>query len=120
MINGTEDPLVPYNGGSVGGKWTQRGYCTSTDSTIEKFVTLLTCSVAPEKTDMPDIDKSDGCTATRLVYHCPEGSSVQLIRISGGGHTWPGGKQYLGERIIGKVCRDFSAQAEVWLFFKRF
>jgi polyhydroxybutyrate depolymerase len=44
---------------------------------------------------------------------------VILIRLEGGGHTWPGGLQYLPERLIGGVCRDFDATELIWTFFRR-
>jgi polyhydroxybutyrate depolymerase len=44
---------------------------------------------------------------------------VILIRLEGGGHTWPGGSQYLPERLIGPVCRDFDGTELIWAFFRR-
>ncbi|MBS1506610.1 MAG: prolyl oligopeptidase family serine peptidase [Bacteroidetes bacterium] len=121
LINGTKDPLVPYSGGEVGGKWFKnRGQCTSTDDTIAKFLTLNHCIATATTSALPDRDPHDGCTATRLVYSCKKNQEVQLIKVEGGGHTWPGGKQYLGKRLVGTVCRDFSANAEVWNFFRTF
>ena len=32
-----------------------------------------------------------------------------IIAVIGGGHTWPGGLQYLPEAIIGKTSREFNA-----------
>jgi polyhydroxybutyrate depolymerase len=51
--------------------------------------------------------------------HCAENTEVILLRIDNGGHTWPGGKQYLPERMIGKVCRDIDAGHEIFEFFSR-
>ena len=48
---------------------------------------------------------------------CAEGTSVQLYAIDGGGHTWPGGRQYLSPRIVGRVNRDVDATATMWAFF---
>ncbi|MBW1972604.1 MAG: phospholipase, partial [Deltaproteobacteria bacterium] len=42
-----------------------------------------------------------------------------LYGIEGGGHTWPGGYQYLPERIIGKSSKDIDASKVIWNFFKR-
>jgi poly(3-hydroxybutyrate) depolymerase len=38
-------------------------------------------------------------------------------RIIGGGHTWPGGWEYLGEDLIGRTCHDVNACEEIWRFF---
>ena len=43
---------------------------------------------------------------------------VILYTIDGGGHTWPGGLQYLPERIIGKTSKDLDANQLIWDFFK--
>jgi len=37
--------------------------------------------------------------------------------IKGGGHTWPGGYQYLPEFLIGKTNRDLNASETIWNFF---
>ena len=39
--------------------------------------------------------------------------------VDGGGHTWPGGHQYLPEWIIGKTSRDIDANEVIWDFFKK-
>jgi polyhydroxybutyrate depolymerase len=44
---------------------------------------------------------------------------VALLRLEGGGHTWPGGAQYLPAMLVGRVCRDFDATAVIWEFFRR-
>lgn len=47
------------------------------------------------------------------------GSAVELITIRGGGHTWPGGPQYLSETLVGKTSREFDAAEKIWEFFRR-
>jgi polyhydroxybutyrate depolymerase len=39
--------------------------------------------------------------------------------MEGGGHTWPGGHQYLPAWIIGKTSRDIDANEVIWNFFKK-
>ena len=41
---------------------------------------------------------------------------VVLYEVRGGGHTLPGGEQYLPERIVGRTCGDFEAAPAVWRF----
>jgi polyhydroxybutyrate depolymerase len=119
LINGTADPLVPYSGGKVGGKWLNRGQCMGTEQTIRKFLQLNQCDGVLLQTSIQNKDEHDGCVAIRNSYRCAR-NHVQLIRVEGGGHTWPGGKQYLGKKLVGRVCRDFSAAAEIWSFFRQF
>ncbi|MCX6008557.1 MAG: hypothetical protein NTW48_00675 [Chloroflexi bacterium] len=49
---------------------------------------------------------------------CQDGAEVVLYAIEGGGHTWPGGLQYLPELVIGKTSREFNASEVIWQFFK--
>jgi polyhydroxybutyrate depolymerase len=119
LINGTDDPIVPYNGGTIGGKFFKRGQCTSTDLTLARYTSLNDCELNPVSASLPDIDTKDGCHAERFNYSCKD-ARLQFIKVYGGGHTWPGGSSYLSKRIVGKVCRDFSASQEIWNFFRQF
>jgi polyhydroxybutyrate depolymerase len=44
---------------------------------------------------------------------------VDLFEVRGGGHTWPSGEQYLGERLVGRVSRELDANQAIWEFFRR-
>ncbi|MGC4020426.1 MAG: hypothetical protein QM734_00015 [Cyclobacteriaceae bacterium] len=79
LINGTKDPLVPYDGGKVGGRWLNRGECVSTEKSIEKYLQLNHGSNQATKMIMPNPVVNDGCEATRFIYPC-ELNNVQLIR----------------------------------------
>lgn len=119
VLNGTEDPLVPYGGGDVGGEMlASRGKVLSTDETVRKWVERNHCAAAATVEKLPDRDKEDGCTAERHTWSGGAGGTeVVLYKIAGGGHTWPGGAQYLPERRIGRVCRDFDGSEAIWSFF---
>jgi polyhydroxybutyrate depolymerase len=120
LINGTGDPLVKYDGGAIVSERAKRGKSTSTDFTISKWLKADKISAPPVKGIMPDNDRNDGCTATKYTYAGGVDSiSVVLIKIENGGHTWPGGRQYLPKFIIGKVCRDFNASEVIWDFFEK-
>jgi len=43
---------------------------------------------------------------------------VVLDTIEGGGHTWPGGPQYLPRLLIGRACPQPDATKEIWEFFR--
>jgi polyhydroxybutyrate depolymerase len=120
LINGTSDPLIKYDGGKVGFKiGKNRGWTISTDSTIMIFKALDKCNDAPKVSEIPDINEDDDCNAIKYEY---EGGSmntnVVLIKILNGGHTFPGGTQYLPKFLVGNVCRDFNAADLIWEFFK--
>jgi polyhydroxybutyrate depolymerase len=118
VFNGTEDPLVPYNGGQIKVFGQQRGEVLSTDETIRIWLSKNRCTPEPGVTVLPDLTK-DGTRVTKTEYRpCDGGSKVVLYRIDGGGHTWPGGRRYLPALLIGRTSRDISACDEIWRFFK--
>jgi polyhydroxybutyrate depolymerase len=120
LINGTGDPLVKYDGGPILSERAKRGSSTSTDFTISKWLHADKISASPVIEIIPDNNRNDGCTATKYTYAGGvDSTSVVLIKIENGGHTWPGGKQYLPKFIIGKVCRDFDASEVIWDFFEK-
>jgi polyhydroxybutyrate depolymerase len=117
IIQGTADPLVPYNGGQIAGG--NRGAIISTDDTVELWVQNDGCNEIPLKEELPNGDLNDGCLVTQYTWsNGNANSAVVLLKIEGGGHTWPGGAQYLPMSIIGRVCKDFDATEIIWSFFK--
>jgi len=120
LINGTADKLVKYKGGSVGFREGDRGRSISTDETIKMWVGFNGCNTTPAEETIPDINKKDDCNATKYTYSGGKNNTeVILIKVNGGGHTWPGRAQYLPKFIVGTVCRDFDANNYIWEFFKR-
>ncbi len=119
VINGTADNLVPFEGGPILGKRADRGSVISTLQMMTIWQSFTNQSAKPREQPMPDIDLSDRCSADRIIYSSATIMPVELIRVNNGGHTWPGGKQYLPRMIVGNVCRDFHAEDVIWDFFKR-
>jgi polyhydroxybutyrate depolymerase len=118
IFNGTEDPLVPYNGGQITVLRQQRGHVLSTDETISIWKNKNRCSAEATVTEFPDL-AADGTRVTKIEYAwCAAESKVVLYRIDGGGHTWPDGRQYLPVRRIGRTSRDINACDEIWGFFR--
>jgi polyhydroxybutyrate depolymerase len=117
VMNGTDDPLVPYNGGMVKVFRKTRGEIVSTDEIVDFWKEKNGCEQKQEKINLPDTS-DDGTTVSVTKYSdCKEGGALVLYTVNGGGHTWPGGKQYLGKRIIGKTNRDIVACDVIWEFF---
>jgi polyhydroxybutyrate depolymerase len=116
IMNGTDDPLVPYGGGFVKiGKKT-RGEVLSTGDTLKYWLAIDGCMSKPEIYGM-NPDTSDGTEVEKQDYKCGA-YEVVLYKITGGGHTWPGGRQYLPESVVGKTSRDIDATQVLWNFFK--
>lgn len=118
ILNGTEDPLVPYDGGQITVLRKNRGRVLSTDATVELFRSRNGCSSESESRTIDGAD--DGTRVTRTAWTGCAGAAVVLYRIEGGGHTWPSGGQYLPERLVGRVSRDIDGAVEAWQFFAGF
>jgi len=132
-MNGTEDPLVPYNGGEVRVELfpelaklsrrpkKSRGKCTSTDEAVALWVKKNGLKQKPVVTQLPDKDRSDGSQVELSLWEGgKKGTAVALYKIVGGGHTLPGGIQYLPEKIVGKTNRDIDGFEVIWQFFKKY
>lgn len=121
-INNVDDPLVHWEGGNVTGPFGRKklGKVLSPQQSVAFWVTRDKCPVAPIITQEPDLDPNDG-THVRREFHGggQEGTEVILFAVEGGGHTWPGGLQYLPAFIVGKTSRDMDACQVIWNFFMR-
>jgi len=118
IMNGTDDKIVPYNGGEVEVFKKVRGKIISTDDYVDFWKNKNKCVDKLPTVTVPDIH-NDGTSVSIDTYsNCELESALVLYRIEGGGHTWPGGNQYLGEWLIGKTSQEINACDEIWAFFK--
>ena len=107
QISGTADGTVLYNGSSI---------FVHTDSVVKYWVTKNMCNPTAAFSNVPNINTGDGCTAERYVYSGGlSGSTVELYKVIGGGHSWPGSPY-----IIAVTNQDFSASKEIWRFFNKY
>ena len=121
-INNLNDPLVPFDGGDIYGQFRRvnLGKVLSVNESVGFWVDWNMCSTIPAVTEEPDRDPKDGTRVTCKQYiNNIDGTEVILYVVDGGGHTWPGGFQYLPSWIIGKTCRDIDANEVIWSFFKK-
>ncbi|HAP69736.1 MAG TPA: hypothetical protein DCR04_08430 [Flavobacteriales bacterium] len=111
QIHGTVDPTVPYNGNAQG--------FVAVEDLVDYWVAFNNCNPTAVETAVPDVDMTDGCTADRFVYSGGNAeSSVELYRINGGAHTWPGTNPFFS--TLGVTNQDFSASVEIWRFFSQY
>jgi polyhydroxybutyrate depolymerase len=113
QIHGDIDAVVTYNGtGGIIGS-------IHIDTLIKKWVTQNNCNPTPIYTPVPNINTTDGCVAEHYEYiNGGNGSTVELFKIIGGGHTWPGTSIMVPSN--GNTNLDFSASREIWRFFSKF
>jgi polyhydroxybutyrate depolymerase len=107
-IHGTADAVVPYNGGPTTG--------SSVDQILEKWRNYLGCSLNPTSIDLPNTNLFDLSTAQRFTYSNCNGSSLDHIKIIGGGHQWPGINTWNGG--VGTINMDFYSPQVIWDFLK--
>jgi polyhydroxybutyrate depolymerase len=119
IINVTEDPLVPWAGGQVHFGQISRGEVLSVADTVKFWVTKDQCSASPQIIQLPGNGSQDGTSVRTETYSGGrDNSEVVLYAVEGGGHTWPGGIQYLPQALIGKTSKQFNATDVIWQFFK--
>lgn len=106
-IHGTNDGTVPYVGNPA---W------VSVEALVNSWVDFNKCTKTPVVTDVPDISKTDGCTAVHYVYeNGDKGSTVEFYKVVGGDHSWPGAVINLNV-----TNQDFNASKEIWRFFMKY
>jgi polyhydroxybutyrate depolymerase len=117
QIHGTGDPCWGFDGSTV------EPLCADPDgdgafvdvpSSMQGWRARNGCDGTTD-TALPDV-VDDGTASTRIDGTGCDADTT-LIRIDNGGHTWPGGWQYLGVDRIGPVSRDLHGSDVVWQFF---
>ncbi len=123
MMNGTADPLIPYNGGRGTSRFAVDGFW-SADKTLAFWRKTNGCDAKATTTDLTDIDTADRSTVTRIESNCPAGRDVVLYRINDGGHRMPGSADArfprLANTFLGPQNHDIDGAETIWAFFKKF
>jgi polyhydroxybutyrate depolymerase len=113
--HGTADPLVPFKGGDVHGRG-GISHAISVTSVVDRWRTADGCQGPPSAQELPDV--GDGTHVRQFdSTACAADTEVVLYQIDNGGHTWPGGKQYLPKAVIGPTTRAFDASQMIAQFF---
>ena len=113
IIHGTRDGLAPYNARSVLGEET-----FTVDEAVKYWVRRNGCNSTPTVVDLADRDPRDGTRVTVERYVGLK-APVELYRVEGGGHTWPGGREPGLGLVTGRISKDIEASDVIWEFFDR-
>lgn len=115
QIHGTADPTVPYLGNPL-------AFMESIADVVDYWVANNNCNTTAIETSVPDTSSADLCTTDHFVYAGGDaGSSVELYRVNGGAHTWPGSHpDFVNLLGMGVTSWDFSACGEIWRFFSQY
>jgi polyhydroxybutyrate depolymerase len=120
IVNGTDDPMMPWVGGEMKVLNGRRGAVLSAQESFERFSHLGDCAL-PITHSPRDQNPNDGTSVIRhRARECTNGGEVRLYEVLGGGHTWPGGSSYLGARVVGKVSSEINAGDEIWSFLSKY
>ena len=125
MINGSADPLIPYQGGRGTSRFAVAGFW-STERTFAFWRSVNGCDAQDAAAlDLPHRDPSDPTTVTRIASHCPPGRDVVLYRVNSGGHRMP--RRFsdarfprIVDRWLGPQNRDIDGAETIWEFFRQF
>jgi len=112
IMNGTDDPLVPFNGGNVSlfGLFYKNGKVLSSRQSGQYFADLNHIASAPVVSDNPTVE--------RTLWHNASNVEVELVAVHGGGHGLP--QPYRRRpRILGPSPKEPNGPEVIWAFFER-
>jgi len=110
-IHGTEDPLVPYDGGGL------HGAMLGAQKNAAFWARADGCDSMPTRTELPPAAASSATHATRIEFSaCASRRSVVLYVLVGGGHGWPGENDPLPESLVGPQSDAVDASSLIWEF----
>jgi poly(3-hydroxybutyrate) depolymerase len=116
-FHGTADEYAPYEGGvgRASANAPVRPVFNSAHASIRFWLAVNVCK--PDASEALPDTTDDGMRSVRLRYTgCRSGLTVELVRIEGGGHTWPGQAPLVPS--LGASTSDISANDMMWTFFQ--
>jgi polyhydroxybutyrate depolymerase len=125
MMNGTADPLIPYQGGRGTSRFAAAGFW-STAKTLDFWRHANACETRDDAAvDLDHRDHADRTTVTRISSRCPQGRDVVLYRINDGGHRMPGAFAdarfpRMVDGFLGPQNHDIDGAETIWAFFRQF
>lgn len=118
VIAGTEDPLVPWEGGELVLGERSAGQVVSIPETVAYWVARNECQVS--SVEGQDHEPDDE-TALRIERWEGGRAPVVLVAVVGGGHTWAGGGwvfEQVFQGSLGRESEELDAAVEVWGFLR--
>jgi len=128
-FHGTEDPFVAFNGGLgsavgklpvPGGSGQELGQLGGQFDGFPAIPETMTtwagrdgCRTAPTETKVT-------ADVTLVAYDCPAPIAVELYRVEGGGHSWPGSEFTASiANVVGPTTTTIDADTLMWAFFEQ-
>jgi polyhydroxybutyrate depolymerase len=117
IMNGTDDPLVPFDGGSVSlfGLFYRLGKVRSSRESGQYFADLNHITGTPERNET---QVANGVRVEQVLWRNNSNVEVELVAIHGGGHGIP--QPYRRHpRLLGPSPTEPNGPAVIWAFFER-
>lgn len=122
IVNGTDDPVMPYNGGEVsnGG----RGTVLSTETTVQFWAQQLEIAQTPAAIDtLQNKSQDDNSRVIRFRYGITDTDApLVLFKVVGGGHWMPSIEHIVPsvfEIVLGEQNNDIESARVAWNFLKQ-
>ena len=68
--------------------------------------------------ELPRRVPEDGTSVSVIGYPDCTNGKVELWRVNGGGHSWPGGPRVYPSFISGTISHQIDASEVIWRFFQ--
>jgi polyhydroxybutyrate depolymerase len=117
IMNGTEDPLVPFDGGEVSlfGFSYRYGRVMSSRESAQYFADLNHLTTAPQTNET---QLADGVRVQTATWRNGSSVEVELVAVEGGGHGIP--QPYRRHpRLLGPSPKEPNGPDVIWAFFAR-
>jgi len=107
LIKGTDDPVVPIDGGS-----TWKGQILSTAATMRFWATANGCDGSFSRQPVASADP--GVAVIRnTATGCARGGAAEALLLQGGGHDWPGHGTGYPDFLVGRSSEAVDATAVI-------
>ena len=122
IMNGTKDPLVPFDGGEVSlfGLFYKNGKVRSSRESGQYFAALNHIAGAPATNET---NVADGVRVEQVLWRNDLKVDVELVAIHGGGHGIPQPyrrrPRLLGPLLLGPSPKEPNGPDMIWAFFDR-
>jgi len=116
IMNGTKDPLNPFDGGEVKlFGLLRRGKVRSSRESGQYFADLNDITGAPETNETQVTDEAH---VEQVLWRDDSKVEVELMAIHGGGHGMPQ-PYFRYPRLLGPTPKEPNGPAVIWAFFER-
>ncbi len=116
IIAGTDDPVSPYQGGTVSVFGKLQGDVRSAQATANYWVDLAGYDTPPGEIEHLDVNEEDESTVTSYIWSAEGKPRVHFMTVNGGGHVLPHPDMTFPP-FFGNANKDVNGPRMMWEFF---